>query len=125
MNLILNILWFIFGGIFIFFEYIVGGIAMCITIIGIPFGLQSFKLAFAHLAPFGKEVIEVDRSSPNLYLLLNIIWIVIAGFWIALTHLALGIVFCITIIGIPFGLQHFKFMQLCFAPFGYNLREKN
>ena len=122
MSLLGNIVWFLFGGIFIFFEYIIGGIALCLTIIGIPFGIQCFKLAFAHLAPFGKEIhTKPDRSGP-VNLIFNVIWALSAGIWIALTHIAWGLLLCLSIIGIPFGLQHFKLMPLCFAPFGQDLR---
>lgn len=122
MRLIGNIIWLIFGGLFIFFEYLWGGLILCLTIVGIPFGLQMFKLAIAHLVPFGKEVRPTGQSIPVVSFLLNIIWIVFAGFWIAATHLLWGIILCITIIGIPFGLQHFKLMRLAIYPFGYDLR---
>ncbi len=117
MNVIGNILWFVFGGFAICLEYIVAGIAMCATIIGIPWGLQSFKLAFLSLFPFGCEVVDVD-DTPNLSFILNVIWFFIGGIWITLSHLVLGCIFFITIIGIPFARQHFKLMALSLAPFG-------
>lgn len=119
MKLIGNILWIILGGIAIAIEYLVAGLLMFITIIGIPFGIQSFKLAAASLFPFGKEVRSTSNSHSGGSTLLNIIWILLGGIWITLTHLVLGIALCITIIGIPFGLQHFKLMKLSFTPFGY------
>ncbi|MTI30238.1 YccF domain-containing protein, partial [Xanthovirga aplysinae] len=90
--------------------------------IGIPFGLQSFKLAFANLAPFGKELEANDKDSPALYLVGNVLWIIFGGLWISLTHLFFGILLCLTVIGIPFGIQHFKLMRLSFTPFGYDLK---
>lgn len=122
MSTIGNILWILLGGFLIFFEYILSGFILCITIIGIPFGLQCFKIGIASLFPFGKQVVDIPNASGSLSLLLNIIWIFIGGIWIALSHLILGVVLCITIIGIPFGLQHFKLMGLGFMPFGKDLR---
>lgn len=120
MNLIGNILWIIFGGFLIALEYLIAGLLMCITIIGIPFGIQSFKLAIASLFPFGKEVKNNTNTGSGVSTLLNIIWILLGGIWITLTHLVLGLGLCLTIIGIPFGLQHFKLMKLSFTPFGYD-----
>lgn len=118
MNLLGNIIWLIFGGFAVFLEYMAAGIVLCISIIGIPFGLQCFKIAIMSLVPFGREV----RDSPNdigcLSAIFNIIWIFLGGIWIALTHLAFGLLLAITIIGLPFARQHFKLMSLCFAPFG-------
>ncbi len=121
MNFIGNILWIIFGGFITAIEYLVAGLLMCITIIGIPFGIQAFKLAVASLFPFGKEVKATANSGSGFSTLLNVIWILLGGIWITLTHLVLGIVLCLTLVGIPFGLQHFKLMKLSFTPFGYEL----
>ena len=112
-----NLIWFVFGGWAIALEYIAAGLAMCITIIGIPFGLQCFKLAMTSVFPFGNTV-EKSEHSGALSFLMNLIWICIGGFWIALTHLLLGAIFCCTIVGIPFGIQHFKLTRLAFFPFG-------
>ena len=122
MSLIGNLIWIIFGGLLTCIGYIWGGIVLCLTIIGIPWGLQAMKLGIAHLAPFGRTVQPTGNSVPVVSFLLNIIWNTFAGFWIALTHLFLGILLSITIIGLPFGLQHFKLMRLSFYPFGYDLR---
>ena len=123
MNILGNILWFILGGFLIVIEYFIAGIVSCITIIGIPIGIQSFKLAGASLWPFGREVKPNNNSGSGLSTLLNVIWILVGGIWITLTHLGLGILLCATIIGIPFGLQHFKLMRLSFTPFGYSFGE--
>lgn len=118
MNLIGNIIWLIFGGIAIFIEYLVSGFVMCCTIIGIPWGLQSFKLAFLALLPFGKQI-KVTAGNPGcLSTIMNIIWFFIGGIWIALTHLFFGVLLAITIIGLPFAKQHFKLMSLALTPFG-------
>jgi len=121
MSLIGNIIWIIFGGLFSFLGYLWGGLVLCCTIIGIPWGLQAIKIGIATLAPFGKSVHSNGSSIPLLSFLLNVIWIIFAGLWIALTHLLFGILLSITIIGIPFGIQHFKLMRLSFYPFGYDL----
>lgn len=112
-----NIIWFVFGGVFVAIEYVVGSLALMITIIGIPFGLQSLKLAEVALWPFGKKVVHKESSSGCLSLLMNVIWFFVGGLPIVLTHLLFGLFFYITIIGIPFGNQHFKLMRLAVAPF--------
>jgi uncharacterized membrane protein YccF (DUF307 family) len=113
-----NILWIIFGGLFIALEYFVAGIAMCITIIGIPFGVQLFKLGVMALLPFGAAAVEPSSGTGCLYSLFNIVWLITGGLCIALTHFIFGILLCITVIGIPFGMQHFKLMSLALWPFG-------
>ena len=113
-----NIIWVLFGGIFIAIEYLLGSVALMITIIGIPFGLQSLKLAELALWPFGRKVKQRESASGCLSLLMNVIWFFVGGIPIILTHLLFGILFYITIIGIPFGNQHFKLMKLALTPFG-------
>lgn len=120
MKTIGNIIWFIFGGVMIAIEYFVAGLTMMLTIVGIPFGIQCIKLGVLALWPFGHKVEKYKKPLPLglLNVIMNIIWIVIGGIWIALTHLFWGIIFCITIIGIPFGMQHFKMIRLALFPFG-------
>ena len=119
MNLLLNILWiFLGGGIILFLEYCISGILLCITIIGIPFGLQCFKLALFALAPFGAKAIDTASSGGCLPVLLNVLWILLGGIWISVTHLVLALIYTITIIGIPFAVQHVKMAGLAIAPFG-------
>ena len=118
MKFIGNILWFLLGGIIISFYYAVMGLLFCITIIGIPFGLQLFKIAGLALWPFGHEVVAGPNDTGCLAVIMNIIWIIFGGIEIALLHLGFGIACCLTIVGIPFGLQHFKMMLLAFVPFG-------
>lgn len=121
MNLLGNLIWIICGGLFIFFEYIIGGLILCLTIIGIPFGLQCFKFAFVGLAPFGVKITDTSSPTGCLSTIMNIIWLLFGGIWIALTHLIFGLLLCLTIVGIPFGRQHFKLMNLAFSPFGKSI----
>ncbi len=118
MNLFLNIIWIVFGGLMIAIEYVFSSVALMITIIGIPFGLQTIKLAQVALIPFGTQVVKSPSSNGCLNLIMNIIWWIVGGIPIALTHIGFGILFCITIIGIPFGVQHFKLAGLALFPFG-------
>ena len=121
MNFIGNILWVVFGGFLISMYYAVMGLVFCLTIIGIPFGVQLFKMAGLALWPFGHDVTPGPSDTGCLNILMNVIWIVFGGIEIALAHVTLGIAFCITIIGIPFGLQHFKMALLALVPFGKNI----
>lgn len=113
-----NIIWVVFGGLMIAIEYAISSVLMMITIIGIPFGLQTLKLARIALWPFGASVVDSENSSSCLSLIMNIIWWFVGGIPIALTHLFWGLIFCITIVGLPFGVQHFKLMRLALFPFG-------
>jgi uncharacterized membrane protein YccF (DUF307 family) len=117
-----NIIWLLFGGICIALEYLIASLLLIITIIGIPFGIQTLKLAGLALWPFGKEAVYVNNPPGCLSTLMNIIWIVIGGIWISLSHIAFGILFGITIIGIPFAKQHFKLAGLALTPFGREIR---
>lgn len=124
MSLIGNLIWFIFGGLLLGIGYLFGGMVLCLTIVGIPFGLQIIKLGLFAMWPFGGEVVPGNNASGCLPLLLNVLWIICGGIEVALTHLALGIVFSITIVGIPFGMQHFKLMMLALMPFGHEVVHK-
>lgn len=121
MNIFLNILWVVFGGLMIAIEYAISSVLMMITIVGIPFGLQTMKLAAVALWPFGTDVVSTGFPSGCLAGLMNIIWWFLGGIPIALTHLLWGIIFSITIIGLPFGIQHFKLMSLALFPFGKSI----
>ena len=123
MNLLGNLLFFIFGGFIIFFGYLLGGIVLCLTIIGIPFGIQCFKLAGGVLAPFGREVREKEPPSGALALILNIIWIILPGLELAIMHLCLAAFFALTIVGIPLASQHIKLLPLALLPFGREVRD--
>jgi uncharacterized membrane protein YccF (DUF307 family) len=117
MKTIGNILWFLLAGIWLALGYAIGGLVMCITIIGIPFGIQSFKLAGLALWPFGRTT-QMGSSGGVLEIVFNIIWLVLFGWGIFLAHLIAGALLCITIIGIPFGIQAFKLSTLALWPFG-------
>jgi uncharacterized membrane protein YccF (DUF307 family) len=122
MSCLGNIIWLIFGGLVAGIGYIIGGLLLCLTIIGIPFGVQSIKLGFATFAPFGKEVVEGEHANNPLRVVFNIIWLVLFGWGIAVAHLISALVLAITIIGIPFALQHIKLIPLALFPFGRDLR---
>ena len=118
MNFLGNILWFVLGGFIISLYYFFVGLLFCLTIVGIPFGLQLIKLAGFALWPFGHDVQSGPNDGGCLSILMNVIWILVGGIEIAMLHLTFGAVLCITIIGIPFGLQHFKMALLALVPFG-------
>ncbi len=115
MKILGNIIWIIFGGLLSWLGWIIAGCIWCITIIGIPVGVQCFKLASISLTPFGKEV---RYEGGAVSFLVNVIWFIISGIELALGNFILGCLFCITIIGIPFGMQFFKIAKLALAPFG-------
>ena len=122
MSLLGNILWLVFGGFITGMGYILGGLALCLTVIGIPFGLQSMKLGVAVFAPFGKDVVELDNANSALRIFFNLIWLLVIGWEIAVAHLIHAGVLALTIIGIPFALQHIKLIPLSLLPFGRDLR---
>lgn len=117
-----NIAWLVFGGILIFLHYLVAGLLLCLTIVGIPFGIQVIKLAQLSLWPFGKDIVDRGRGTGCLALLMNILWLVLGGIWIALHHLVWALILAITIIGIPFAAQHIKLAGLALTPFGKEIR---
>ena len=123
MNTIGNIIWLIFGGLYSAFFYLVGGLALCFTIIGIPFGLQCFKLAAFVLWPFGRTAVGSSANDGCLTLSLNIIWIFCGGLWLAIGHVVFGLLLFITIIGIPFARQHFKLVEISLMPFGKRVED--
>jgi uncharacterized membrane protein YccF (DUF307 family) len=118
MNFLGNIIWLLFGGLLAAMGYFVGGLALCITVIGIPWGLQCFKIAGFVLWPFGKKLINNENNGGCLSLFCNIIWLLCGGLYTALFHIFFGIILFITIIGIPFARQHFKLIELSLMPFG-------
>ena len=122
MSLFGNVLWLIFGGFFAGMGYIIGGIGLCLTIVGIPFGLQAMKLGVATFAPFGKELVEEPNANSVLRIVLNIVWIIFFGWEIAVAHLVSALVLAITIIGLPFALQHIKLIPMALLPLGRSLR---
>ena len=118
MNTIGNLVWLLFGGFLAALGYFIGGLVLCLTIVGIPWGLQCFKLAEMVLWPFGKKVISDGSNTGCLSTLCNIIWLICGGLYAALVHLVMGILLSITIVGIPWGRQHFKLIEISLLPFG-------
>lgn len=122
MRFIGNIIWFLLIGLWSGLAWLFLGILYCITIIGIPIGIQLFKFAQLSFFPFGKDVMFSEKTSS---LLLNIIWLIFGGIELGFGYLLTGLIFCITIIGIPFGKQCFKLMKISFLPFGANIVNVN
>lgn len=117
MKLIGNIIWFIFGGLFWAISAFLAGLIACITIIGIPVGVQMFKFSRFVLRPFGKTV--TPQNVTGFKTVVNIIWAIFGGIWMAIGYVLTGLLFCITIIGIPFGKQYFKMAKFVILPLGY------
>jgi uncharacterized membrane protein YccF (DUF307 family) len=116
LRLIGNVLWLMIAGWSMFLAYLVAGLLLCITIIGIPFGVASFRLAFFVIWPFGRVAVHDPNRVPGVSAIANVLWFVLAGWWLALGHLLTGLILCVTIIGIPFGIQSFKLAGLALAP---------
>ncbi len=121
MSYLGNAVWLLFGGMLIALIYIIGGVIICLTVVGIPFGLQCIKLGVAVLAPFGKGLYRSPQANDTLYVILNLIWLVLFGWQIALLHLILALILALTLIGLPFAKQHIKLIPLALFPFGHDL----
>lgn len=120
MHFLGNLIWLLFGGLLSALGWFLAGLVFCITIVGIPFGIQFFKIGSFTLSPFGKAIYRGKSSS--LSLLPNLLWIIIFGIPLAVSHLFFGLILCITVVGIPFGLQHFKLASIALAPFGSSIK---
>lgn len=118
MNFSGNLIWIIFGGLLAAICYVIGGLALCVTIIGIPWGVQCFKIAGFVLAPFGLKAVSGDSAAGCFSVPANIIWLLCGGLYAALIHVVMGILLSITIIGLPWGRQHFKLVEITMLPFG-------
>jgi len=117
LRAILNVVWLLFAGLWLALAYTLAGIVMCILIITIPFGIQAFKLAGYSLWPFGRTVVKrADAGAPSV--IGNVIWLILAGWWLALAHVVTGVALCLTIIGIPLGIADFKLAVIALWPFG-------
>lgn len=123
MNLLLNVIWLIFGGFIVVIAYLLGGLLLCLTIIGIPFGVQCFKLAGLAVAPFGREIREKEPPGGAVAVIMNIIWIILPGLELAVFHLLMAFVLAITIVGLPLAAQHLKMTRLALLPFGFEVRD--
>ena len=115
MTFLGNLLWLVSGGLLVSLGWFVSGLLWCLTVVGIPWGIQCFKFAKLSLAPFGKEVIP-GGGAPSL--IANVLWLMISGIPMAMGHVIVGAILCLTIVGIPFGRQHFKLAALALTPFG-------
>jgi uncharacterized membrane protein YccF (DUF307 family) len=122
MNFLGNVIWLVFGGFLTGLGYIIGGLVVCLTIIGIPFGVQAMKLGIATMTPFGRTIVPTKELEESKFILFNILWALFFGWEIAVTHLAHAILLAITIVGIPFAKQHIKLIPLSLAPFGRELK---
>lgn len=118
MKFLGNVLWLLLGGLLVAAYYFIFGLLLCITIIGIPFGFQLIKMAGFALWPFGRDVHSDVNDGGCLSIIMNVLWILLGGIEVAMIHVTFGLVCCITIVGIPFGMQHFKMAILAFVPFG-------
>jgi len=123
MSLLGNLVFFVFGGFLIFLGYVLGGILLCLTIIGIPFGFMCFRLAGSVIAPFGREVGETKPPGGPIALIMNIIWIILPGLELAIMHLLLALFFLLTIVGYPLAVQHMKLVPMALLPFGHVMRD--
>lgn len=121
MSLIGNVIWIIFGGLLAAIAYVLGGIILCLTIVGIPFGLRVFALAGATLSPFGRRVVRRPQGDGCIATVFNVFWLLALGWEIALIHVVFGAILTVTIVGAPFGMQHFKLAQVALLPFTYTL----
>lgn len=117
MKTLLNLIWLVLAGFWLAVGYAVAGIICCVLIVTIPFGIASFRIASYTLWPFGRTIVD-KRSAGAGALLGNIIWIVVAGWWLALGHLTTGIALCLTIVGIPLGVANFKLIPVSLVPLG-------
>jgi len=114
---VLNVIWFVLSGFWLWLAYVAAGIICCLLIVTIPWGIASFRMANYAAWPFGREVVE--KPSAGIWSLLgNILWFVVAGWWLALTHIVTGIALCLTIIGIPLGIGNFKLLTVTLMPLG-------
>lgn len=117
MKTILNIIWLVLCGLWMAIGYLVAGLICCVLIITIPFGIASFRIAGFALWPFGRTTV-VRRDAGAMSAIGNVIWIIVAGWWLALGHIVTGIALCVTIIGIPLGLANFKLIPISLVPLG-------
>ena len=123
MKTIGNLIWFVLSGLWLGLGYFAAGIVSCLTLIGIPFGIQSFKLAVYVMWPFGQELVPKEQDH-LLRGILNIVWIVVGGFWLALFHIVLGLILSLSILGLPFGIKNFSMAKLALFPFAYSVTPK-
>ena len=120
MRLLLNVIWLVFGGVWLFLGYVLAGVLLCIPIITIPWAVASFRIAAYALWPFGRTVVAKDTAGVGSFLG-NVIWFVLAGWWLALAHVVTGIAMALTIVGIPLALANFKLIPISLSPIGKDI----
>ena len=120
MRTLLNIIWLIFAGFWLFLGYLLAGVVLCILILTIPWGIASFRIGMYALWPFGREVVSKPTAGVGSFLG-NVVWVILAGWWLALGHIVSGIALCITIIGIPLGIADFKLVPVSLMPLGKDI----
>lgn len=120
MRLVLNVIWLVLSGFWMFLAYLLIGALWCVTIIGIPFGIACFRIGRFALWPFGREVVRRDSAGTGS-VVGNVVWFVFGGIWLAIGHLLTGILLCVTIIGIPLGLANFKLIPVSLLPLGRDI----
>ncbi|WP_228976498.1 YccF domain-containing protein [Streptomyces sp. DH12] len=117
MKTILNLIWLVLSGFWLFLGYVAAGLLLCVTIIGIPFGVAAFRIGGYALWPFGRTVVD-RRGAGAPSFVGNVLWLVLAGWWLALGHIVTGVALCVTIIGIPLGIANFKLIPVSLLPLG-------
>jgi uncharacterized membrane protein YccF (DUF307 family) len=122
MKTLLNVIWLVLSGFWLFLGYVLAGVIMCVLIVTIPWGIASFRIAAYALWPFGRDVVSKPTSGAWSFLG-NVVWLILAGWWLALVHLVTGVLLCITIIGIPLGIANFKLVPVSLAPLGKEIVE--
>jgi uncharacterized membrane protein YccF (DUF307 family) len=125
VRLILNLIWLVLAGVWLAISYLIAAVLLGITIIGIPFAVQAIKLAMYALWPFGRTLLKADTRNITLSVIGNLLWFVLAGWWLFLAHLITGVLLCITIIGIPLGIADFKMASAALVPFGRQIVRKD
>ncbi|MHA6798206.1 YccF domain-containing protein [Bounagaea algeriensis] len=124
MRLLLNLIWLVFGGLWLALGYGLAGIALCVTIVGIPLGIAAFRMTAFALWPFGKRLVD-DPEAGVMSAAGNVVWFVLAGWWLALGHIATGVLMCVTIVGIPLGIANFKLVPVSLLPLGKKILDSD
>lgn len=120
MNTVLNVIWLVLSGFWLFLGYLVAGVIMCVLIVTIPWGIASFRIGMYALWPFGRTIVDKPTSGVGSFLG-NVIWVILAGWWLAIGHIVTGVAMCITIIGIPLGIASFKLVPISLMPLGKDI----
>jgi uncharacterized membrane protein YccF (DUF307 family) len=120
MRLVLNVLWLVLAGFWMFLGYLVAGVLWCLTILGIPFGIAAFRIGLFALWPFGRTIVDKPGAGVGSGIG-NVLWFVLSGLWLAIAHAVTGVLLCLTVIGIPLGLASFKMIPISLFPLGKDI----